>query len=36
LLREASPLLAGRIARGLLKIVSGYYSVVTGVVTFDS
>lgn len=35
LLREASPLLAGRIADGLLKVVSGYYSVVTGKVTFD-
>jgi carbonic anhydrase len=36
LLREASPLLAERIAGGLLKIASGYYSVVTGAVTFDS
>jgi carbonic anhydrase len=36
LLRDASPLLAARIAGGLLKIVSGYYSVVTGAVTFDS
>jgi carbonic anhydrase len=36
LLRDASPLLAERVAAGRLKIVSGYYSVVTGKVTFDS